>query len=379
MNKRIVISASAIIMVVALAIGIFGMALHHANADDSANDTTGRVVYERNLIDVNNFGSDVHAEAQSMVAAGEATSVQDAVWHENEDGTVSGIFYNRMYHDPALMGAIATDLLNREEIDWRLILGPRYKEFENVPIGELPDKLHQEFRKDFSFWDLVLANVCTHLKSGSVSIIDLDGYDSSMYMLKDALLLENGEKVPAVVVRHSINAGGHAIVFDLGKAGVFKFRLECGFQPVDVHYWPVPPDTPPEDDDPGTGDPEPELEPKDTEFHHDYTNPDHGVGEGNDPRNQNPDTTVTDEPTSPSSYTPPSRPVDDASSGTQSGSQAVDHGNGTTETHGGQSYEVQAGDGQNHTDLGEVQANPPAVEEPVSDDGTNTGDIGAPE
>ena len=372
MNKKAIIAAITTIVVAALVVISLGAISRTTVADDSSHDTSGRIIYF--ATDENTFGESAYADAIAKVAAGEATSVQDAIWHENEDGTVSGIFYYRMYHDPALMGAIATDLLNREEIDWRLILGPRYKEFENVPIGELPDRLHQEFRKDFSFWDLVLANTVTHLKSGSVSIIDLNGYDSSMYMLKGALLLENGEKVPAVVVRHSINAGGHAIVFDLGKAGVFKFRLECGFQPVDVHYWPVPPDTPPEDDDPpGEGDPE--LEPKDPEFHHDYTNPDHGVGEGRDPRNENPDTTVTDEPTSPSSYTPPSRPVDDASSGTQSGSQTVDHDNGTHETHGGQDYNVQAGDGQNHTDLGEIQANPPAVEEPVSDDGVNTGDI----
>ena len=377
-RKKTIIAAVTSIVVIALIVGMLGMITRTIHSDDSATDSS-RIHYYRNDISYNANGSDALAEAQAMVAAGQATSDQDALWHVNSDGTVSGIFYTRMYRDPALMGEIATELLNRQEIDWRLILGNRYKEFENVPIGELPDALHQAFRKDYSYWDLVLANVVTHLKSGSVSIIELDNYESSYYMLKDALKLDNGELVPAVVVRNSINAGGHAIVFDLGKAGVFKFRLECGFQAVDVHYWPVPPDTPPEDDDPGTGDPEPELEPKDTEFHHDYTNPDHGVGEGRDPRNENPDTTITDEPTSPSSYTPPSRPVDDASSGTQSGSQTVDHNSGTHETHGGQDYEVQAGDGQNHTDLGTVQANPPAVEEPVSDDGTNTGDIGAPE
>ena len=372
MRKKIIAPIMVIVAAVLVVVSL-GAISRTTVADDSANDKTNRIEYH--ATDRNTFGESVYAEAIAMVEAGEATSVQDAVWHENEDGTVSGIFYDRMYHDPALMGAIATDLLNREEIDWRLILGPRYKEFENVPIGELPDRLHQEFRKDFSFWDLVLANTVTHLKSGSVSIIELSGYDSSMYMIKGALLLENGEKVPAVVVRHSINAGGHAIVFDLGKAGVFKFRLECGFQPVDVHYWPVPPDTPPEDDTP-PGEGEPELEPKDPDAGPQAQtggkNPDYG---GTNPQNENPDTTITDEPTSPSSYTPPSRPVDDASSGTQSGSQTVDHDNGTHETHGGQDYNVQAGDGQNHTDLGEIQANPPAVEEPVSDDGVNTGDI----
>lgn len=378
MNKKVAIAAIAVIVAIGLIIAGLGTIFRTSYADDSSTHPE-RVHYYRNDISINNFGPDVYAEAQAMVDAGQASSILDAVWHVNDDGTVSGIFHDRMYHDPALMGAIATDLLNREEIDPRLILGSRYTEFENVPIGELADKLHQEFRKDYAFWDLVLANVETHLKSGSVDIVKLDNYTSSMYQLKDALKLENGELVPAVVVRNSNNAGGHAIVFDLGKAGVFKFRLECGFQPVDVHYWPVPPDTPPEDDDP-PGEGEPELEPKDPDAGPQAqtggSNPDYG---GKNPQNEKPDTTVTEEPTSPSTYTPPSKPVDDGSSGTHSGSQTVDHDNGTHETHGGQDYQVQAGDGQQHTDLGTVQANPPAVEEPVSHDGTNEGDILPPE
>ena len=378
MKKRVIAAVAALVAVVVLMVAAMGGAFRTTAADNDSNRYPDRVHYYRNDISINNFGPDVYAEAQAMVDAGKADSILDAVWHVNPDGTVSGIFYDRMYHDPALMGAIATDLLNREEIDPRLILGPRYTEFQNIPIGELADKLHQEFRKDYDFWDLVLANVVTHLKSGSVKIIELNGYKSSMYQLKDALKLDNGELVPAVVVRNSTNTGGHAIVFDLGKAGVFKFRLECGFQPIDVDYWPVPPGTDPEDDDPGTGDPDPE--PKDPnagpQAQTGGNNPDYG---GKNPRNEDPDTTVTDEPSSPSSYTPPSRPVDDGSSGTHSGSQTVDHDNGTHENHGGQDYTVQAGDGQQHTDLGEVQANPPAVEEPVSHDGTNEGDILPPE
>ena len=55
----------------------------------------------------------------------------------------------------------------------------------------------------------------------------------------------------------------------------------------------------------------------------------------------------------------------------------MDDTNGKTETHGGQDYTVQAGDGQSHTDLGEVQQqhSHDTVEEPVKDDGVNEGDL----
>lgn len=378
-KKRIIGAAVAVIAVLALMFALLGGAIRSTLADSSAGDPE-RVHYYRNDITINNFGPDVYAEAKAKVEAGEADSILDAIWHVDEKGNVTGIFRDRMYRDPALLGAIATDLLNREEIDGRLILGNRYDEFKNVDIGELADKLHQAFLLDYGFWDSTLANVLTYLKSGSVEVKELDGYTSSMYQLKDALLLNNGTYVPAVVVRNSTHTGGHAIVFDLGKAGVFKFRLECGFQPVDVHYWPVPPDTPPEDDTP-PGEGEPELEPKDPDAGPQAQtggkNPDYG---GKNPQNENPDTTVQEqEPQSPASYTPPKPPVDDASTGTQSGSQTVDRDNGKTETHGGTDYTVVTGDGQNHTDLGQVQADPPAVEQPVQDDGVNQGDILPPE
>lgn len=360
-----------------------------------------------------NFGPDVYAEAKQMVEDGKASSIQDAIFHVDENGAVSGIMRDRMTLDPALTAAITVDILNRSEIDWYSILGDRQNEFKDIEIGRLADQLHLAFLKNHDFWDQVIANDLNLLKSGKVSIEKISDYTSSMYMIEDML---EGDK-PSVVVRNSTNAGGHVIRFDLGKAGVYQYRLECGFQPIQVDYWPTP-DVPPIPDEPEpeptptpTPTPEPEptptpepkptptpepkptptptLEPKNPnagpQAQTGGTNPDYGGGQ-----NQDNDTTITDEPSSPSTYTPPARPSGGTgSSGTggtggsqsQSGSPTVDHNNGTHETHGGQDYQVQAGDGQNHTDLGTVQeqASHDTVEAPVQDDGVNEGNILPPE
>ena len=390
-NRKAAIFSAAfgLVAVVFLALLLTGtLQRAFATSPDSVANPD-RIHYYAEDTDGCRFGTDVLAEAKKMVEDGKASSVQDAIFHVDENGKVTGILYDRMYHDPALTGAITVEILEREEIGWYTILGSRYKDFENIEIGRLADQLHLAFLEDYDFWDQVIANDLNLLKSGKVEIVELSDYTSSMYMIVDAL---QGDK-PSVVVRNSTNVGGHAIVFTVGKAGTYRFRLECGFQPVNPgDYWPVPegedpvPDTP---DDPGTGDPDPELDQKDPnagpQAQTGGNNPNYGGGQ-----NQDNDTTVTDEPSSPSTYTPPARPSGDTgSSGTggtggsqsQSGSPTVDHDNGTHETHGGQDYQVQAGDGQNHTDLGTVQeqASHDTVEAPVQDDGVNEGDILPPE
>ena len=118
-------------------------------------------------------------------------------------------------------------------------------------------------------------------------------------------------------------------------------------------------------------------------------------------QNHDPITDITDEPTAPPSYTPPEPPqpettepsVDappttsdghpDASAGTDTGSQIIDDTDGTVETHTDpdtgqqQEYEVVAGDGTDHGDLGQIQQDHDAdtVEPAVQDDGVNEGDL----
>ena len=119
---------------------------------------------------------------------------------------------------------------------------------------------------------------------------------------------------------------------------------------------------------------------------------DFGGGENHDI-----DETITDEPDSPETYTPPAPPAPstpepapsdsgpttsdgqpDASAGTDSGSATADHDDGATEEHGGQSYEVEAGGGEDHGDLNQIQEDQhgsETVEPAVQDDGVNEGDL----
>ena len=326
-----------------------------------------------------NFGPDRYTPATEAVSAGSATSVEDYI--AKTDGT--GDFFTSIAEDPALCAAIAVDMDNRLAFN-----DPILVDEQNVLIGQRADAAHKHFLADQTYWDSAVSLIKQRLTSGSISIVSIDTYTSAMYQIHNGL---DGNK-PSVVVRNTTNAGGHFVQFDLGKPGIVKYRLECGYQPVDVsEYWPVPdkpsvPDNPTPTPGP-TPTPTPTLEPKD---------PDGGPqGQITDPaaaadfgggQNHDNDTTVTSEPSSPNSYTAPSAPAAEpsgssGSSTSSSGSQTVDKTNGTTESHNGSDYNVVSGDGQSHTDLGEVQQNQNSgtVEKPVQGDGTNQGDIAAPE
>ena len=393
--KRARYSAIALIMSLAMSVflltGGLSVITTALAADNQHVNPDREIHYYTYDVENCNFGPDVYAEAKQMVEDGKASSILDAIFHVDENGVVSGIIRDRMTRDPALTAAITVDILNRSEIDWYNILGDRQNDFKDIEIGRLADQLHLAFLKNHDFWDQVIANDLNLLKSGKVSIEKISDYTSSMYMIEDML---EGDK-PSVVVRNSTNAGGHVIRFDLGKAGVYQYRLECGFQPIQVDYWPTP-DVPPIPDEPEptptpepeptptpepeptpTPEPEPTPEPKDPDAGPQAQtggdNPDYGGGQ-----NEDPDTTITDEPQSPETYTPPA-PPEPTSPPSDSGSPTVDRDDGTTETHGGQEYEVQAGNDKPHTDLSDVQQDPPPVEEPVADDGVNEGDILPPE
>ena len=142
-KKAVVFSAAlglvAAIFLALLLTGTLQRAL--ATSPDSQKDPD-RIHYYAEDTDGCKFGTDVLAEAKKMVEDGKASSVQDAIFHVDENGKVTGILYDRMYHDPALTGAITVEILEREEIDWYTILGSRYKDFENVDVGRLADQLH---------------------------------------------------------------------------------------------------------------------------------------------------------------------------------------------------------------------------------------------
>ena len=328
-----------------------------------------------------NFGPDRKAQADKAVVDGKAQTVQEWVATNNGEGD----FFYSISVDPALCAAVALHMDESLELPETILVDE-----QDVLIGQRADQAHLHFLKDQKYWDRAQELIKKYLTSGEIRIEHLSNYTSAMYMWNNGL---EGNK-PSVIVRNTTNAGGDMVVFDLGKPGIVKFRLQCGYQPVDIPYWPTP-DKPPVPDNPEPDEPEPDeptLEPKDRDAGPQAQVPDNTPGKEDfgGGQNHDPITTITEEPQSPSAYTPPAAPAEqpreegktsdgkpDASTGTQSGSRIVDDTNGKTETHGGQDYTVQAGDGQSHTDLGKVQQqhSHDTVEEPVKDDGVNEGDL----
>ncbi len=373
---------SAVFLVLAVCICVPSVRAHITHLSYAAQ---GRVIRYFNSelqadgIDTNNynFGYDRKAAADKAVKDKETNSVQE--WVATKDGE-GDLFYS-ISVDPALCAAVALHMDETLTLPETILVDE-----QNEKIGQRADKAHLHFLSDQDYWDDTIDLIKKYLTSGSIKIEAIDDYTSQMYQAYNRL---EGNK-PSVIVRDSSNEGGHVIIFNLGKPGIVKFRLECGYQPVDVSYW-TPPENPPEDiptptpsptptptptpqpKDPNAG---PQVQGKDQDGYEDF-----GGGQNHDNN-----TNLTEEPKSPSTYTAPDPPSSttnggsqnhDGSTGTQSGSQIVDTDDGTTETHNGKDYEVQAGDGQNHTDLNEVQEqhNEDTVEEPVQDDGTNEGDL----
>lgn len=419
-NRRKAGSAVAIIILVAALLCGFaspGIRGGIANALDGGDDprTTAGVVYHNDLAQIdedphNNYnftgdnskGQNPFEEAVAAVEAGEVGSVQEWVFRINPDtGRAEGELPRRTNphdgaeYDPALLAALCVDAESRTGV---VILTDEQGEL----IGRRADVAHLHFLQDRDYACVCydkLENLWIH--AGAVHVEVLNGYTSSMYMVPDGL---EGDK-PSVTVYDSTNTGGHAIIFDLGdKPGQLRYRIECGFQPIDVEeYWPTP-DTPPHPDypePPTPPEPEPYLEPKDPDLGYQHRNPDNpDVGGG---PNHDSDTTQTTDPdpehTSPDVYTPPAPPTDDkpsgsdggsssshsdASTGTHSGSQTVDQTHGTTETYTDpdtgkqESGTVQAGDGRDHGDMAQHVEEHPATVEPGAnpDDNSGNGECG---
>ncbi len=192
-----------------------------------------------------NFGPDRKAWADAAVAKGEATSVQDYI--AKNDAT--GDFFESISVDRALLSAIAAHMDEQLEFDEKILADE-----QNVLIGQRVDAAHKHMLEDDAYYSRVLKLVEERLCLGEISINKLSDYTSAMYMYPKRL---DGSK-PSVVVRNTTNAGGTFIQFDLGKPGKVRFRLECGYQPVDVDYWPVPKNPEPINDNPTPVTPEPE-------------------------------------------------------------------------------------------------------------------------
>ncbi|MCR5572294.1 MAG: hypothetical protein K6F57_00770 [Candidatus Saccharibacteria bacterium] len=258
----------------------------------------------------------------------------------------------------------------------------------NNGAQDRPNEAQADFRRDRDYARESFAKLKGIWESAEeVWLEELGPYDSAFYMIHDGILID-GELNPLIVARHSKNAGGHAICFLVRIKGtdeyvILRYRLECGFQPVDPDV-PIPDGPAPVPDNP---EPEPESEPepevKDPSQDYMPRHPDDSdVGGG---ENRNPDTKITDEPTpekdSSDEYEAPDPPKnesnnngggnnstpagkDEASKGSQSGSKAADTQNSKTEG----DATVTAGDGNNHGDMGQNVDDHPATVEPGAGD-----------
>ena len=248
-------------------------------------------------IDTNNynFGYDRKAAADAAVRAGRVGS--DVDWIAKKDGT--GDFFYSISVDPALCAAIAVHMDSTLAFDT-----PILKDEQGVIIGQRADQAHLHFLRDQNYWDEAVSLIRTRLTSGSIKVEYIkDSPTSMMYMLYNGL---EGNK-PSVVVRNTTSSKGYVVVFDLGKPGRVRFRLNCGYQPIDLGYWPAPP-VPPGP----SPEPEPELDPKDPDAGPQAqlqdTQPPGYEDFGGGP-NHDPDTTLTEEPQSPDRYNPPAAPT----------------------------------------------------------------------
>lgn len=388
--------------------------IHYFNNDVNADD-----IQTNNY----NFGPNRYERAENAVKDGKAESI--LAWTATNEAT--GDFFDSIEVDPALCAAVALHMDESLELPVKIL-----EDEQDVLIGQRADAAHKHFLADQEYWDRAIKLIKEFLGNSEITIEQINSYTSAMYMWHNGL---DGNK-PSVIVRNTRNAGGHMVVFNLGKPGIVKFRMECGYQPVDIPYWPTP-DTPPIPDNPEptptpdpdptpTPDPDPDPtptpdpdptptptpEPKDPDAGPQAQIPDDEPGKDDfgGGENHDNDEGLTDEPESPTEYVPPAPPQKeeetkpsptpaptapttsdgkpDGSSGTQSGSKTVDEDNGKTEQREKtnpdtgkttvEDYEVVAGDGENHSDLNKTQEekhNEDTVEEPLKDDGVNEGDL----
>ena len=302
--------------------------------------------------------------------AEEAANSNIVDWIATKNG--EGDFFDSMEHDPALTAAVALYLDQLELTGNDPILAPE----ANLLVGERADAAHKRFIANEGDWDVAITRIKAILcgQDVAIEVRELNNYTSAMYMIPQQL---DGDK-PCVVVRKTNNAGGHFVVFKVklkdGKVVDVRFRLECGYQPIDVPNWPVPNKPDPEPTPKPTPTPKPKN-PKDDPQNrpdadkHDFWSPDH--------ENHDPDTTPTQEPKSPDEdYVAPSKPADTVVTPPQDTNPSKTEDNGTTEKHNGTDYEVEAGDGQDHSNLTDTadpsNPNKPDVDPALQDDSVNS-------
>ena len=312
---------------------------------------------------------------------------KDLAMFADEKG--NGDFFASIEKDPALTAAVALHMdskLNFAE--------PILKDEQNELVGQRADKAHLHFLKDPAYWQRAKDLIKARLTRAEIKLSDIKGdYTSSMYMAYGQL---EGDK-PSVVVRNSVNAGGHFLSFDFGpKVGLVRFRLECGYQPVDLDYWPVPKDFPGVPDNPKPvpqPKPEPKPEPKPNPEPNPKPNPEPNPKPNPEPNPKpNPEPNPEPKPT-PEPKDPAKGPQAQVKAHNQSGAEDF---NGGANTHNytevtpepvsPSKYEAPSAPSYHNNSSSlktpkslpkqdDFPSTPPTVEPTLSQDGVNTGDL----
>ncbi len=219
----------------------------------------------------------------------------------------------------ALLAEHAFDAQRRLGFD---ILG-KHKDEED------PNVIQEYLMHDPAYAREVYAKLDTIWRSAiDGEILDDYSYVSAFYMEHDGITID-GKPAPKVVAAESSHTGGHFIRLKVrdsnGKIVDLVYRLECGFQPVNItvppNHEPVVDNPPSPEPEPGPGpgpgpEPEPEPEPKNpddgpTGRHEDNPDPDSGGGPNDEKETRHEETKEPETDKSPSEYKAPDPPKAD--------------------------------------------------------------------
>ncbi|MBR3377982.1 hypothetical protein IKG50_01485 [Candidatus Saccharibacteria bacterium] len=325
------------------------------------------------------FDHDALSKAYEAVEAGKSSSVLDYMSKHEDAGKMAFL----LYFDPMYASAWGCYLDQKGVSGDNPIL---YAE-KDLPVPQQPDAATQRFLENSEEWDAAIARISSYIwsKDATSEVKELLDYTSGMYAVKDGIT----EGIPAVIVANTTNAGGHFIVITLNGVEL-KFRLECGYQPIEIPNWEPSITTVP--DNPKKYQKDPADDPLNGKGAEDSD------ANAPDPKNYENDETETPDPkpeeNNPGHYDPPEPPTEapteePTTEGTKvdpssdSGSTIVDDTNGKTEkSDTGKDATVQAGDGQDHGDFNKIVKDPEkrnTTEEQFKNETTYDEDFTAPE
>ncbi|MDO4730284.1 MAG: hypothetical protein Q4A96_03770, partial [Candidatus Saccharibacteria bacterium] len=134
------------------------------------------------------------------------------------------VFFSWLSCDPCLMAATATGIQSRIGD-----IGLQAKESGITGLEEKANASAFSYYDDRAYWQNDLNTLYNYLSEKPRKIDEIGDYNSAMYQSH-----YDGSILPRIVVRKTKNSNGHAIAFELAPGTEVRFRLECGFQMVDI-------------------------------------------------------------------------------------------------------------------------------------------------